>query len=99
VNVTLLPQAEIDLEEIGDLIAEQAPRRAASFVRELRTSALGLALGPLAYPFVPRYERHGIRRRVHGRYVIFYKIELGQIFVLRILHGARDYDRILGGGD
>ena len=94
-NVIILPEAEIDLEEIADVISHDAPVRAASFVRELRLSALALEHAPLAYALVPRYERRGIRRRIHRRYIIFYRIEGNQIFILRILHGARDYIRLL----
>ena len=32
----LTPQAEIDLEEIGDYIALDNPKRAVSFIREIR---------------------------------------------------------------
>jgi toxin ParE1/3/4 len=35
-RLIFLPQAEADLEAIGDSIARDNPRRAASFVRELR---------------------------------------------------------------
>jgi plasmid stabilization system protein ParE len=50
---------------------------------------------PIAYALVPRYESIGIRRRIHGNYIIFYKIHQAQVFVLRILHGARDYGYLL----
>jgi plasmid stabilization system protein ParE len=42
-----------------------------------------------------RYQHLGIRRRPFRDYLIFYRIEAGRITVLRIIHGARDYDRIL----
>ena len=35
-RLVFLPQAEMDLEAIGDYIALDNPRRAISFVRELR---------------------------------------------------------------
>ena len=44
---------------------------------------------------MPRYEHHGIRRRVHGRYLIFYRINESQITVLHILNGAMDVEAIL----
>lgn len=28
----------------------------------------------IRFPLVPRYEGHGIRRRVHGNYLIFYRV-------------------------
>jgi plasmid stabilization system protein ParE len=94
-TVVILPEAENDLEEIGDLIASDAPRRAITFIRELRLGAESIESAPLAYPLVPGYERESIRRRVHGNYIIFYTVEGGSVFILRFLHGARDYNRIL----
>ena len=40
--------AEVDLLEIGDVIAQDAPRRAISFVDELRQSCAGLQTFPLS---------------------------------------------------
>lgn len=95
--VRILPVARAELEAIGDYIARDNPRRAVSFVRELRDKCLSLADMPLAFPLVPRYEDHGVRHRVHGRYQIFYRV-VGQserVDVIHVLHGARDYASIL----
>jgi plasmid stabilization system protein ParE len=46
-------------------------------------------------PVVPRHEHHGIRRRVHGRYLIFYRIGADYITNLHILNGAMDVEAIL----
>ncbi len=66
-----------------------------SFIEELRDAALALSEMPNAYPLVPRYERFGVRRRVHGHYLIFYRVEPARILALLITHGARDYGRLL----
>lgn len=50
---------------------------------------------PLRYPIARRYEAKGIRRRVYGNYQIFYRVIGEQVFVIRVLHGARDYDALL----
>ncbi|MCG1039597.1 MULTISPECIES: type II toxin-antitoxin system RelE/ParE family toxin [Burkholderiaceae] len=96
--VRILPDAEADLEAIGDYIARDNPHRALSFVHELRDKCLSLANIPLAFPLVPRYQDHGVRHRVHGSYQIFYRI-IGQpaecIDVIHVLHSARDYAAIL----
>ena len=44
-------------------------------------------LGPSNHP--------GIRRRVFGPYLIFYRTENSEVKILRVIHGARDYLRIL----
>jgi len=45
----LTPQAEIDLEEIGDYIALDNPKRAVSFIREIRQHCEQIADGPRRY--------------------------------------------------
>ncbi len=98
-RVRLTQQARADLAEIGDGIASDNLGRAVSFVRELREKCLSLADAPLAFPLIPRYEHHGIRRRVHGNYLLLYRVEADQVVVLHVLHGARDYLPLLGSGD
>jgi plasmid stabilization system protein ParE len=58
-----------------------------------------LADNPRRFQLLERYQSSGIRRRVHGAYLIFYRIEPSQITVLRILHGSRDYEPLLFGED
>ncbi len=94
-NVEITAAAEADLEEIADYIARDNPVRAASFVRELFQLCLDIAEMPRAWPVVPRYRHHGIRRRVHGRYLIFYRVDAGRITILHILNGAMDVEAIL----
>lgn len=94
-RVWLTQAAEIDLERIGDFIARENPQRAASFVAELQAACLRLADAPLAFPLVPRYERFGVHRRVHGNYLVFYCVDGTDIFVLHVLHGAMDYEAVL----
>jgi plasmid stabilization system protein ParE len=93
--VTITAEAIGDLEAIGDYIARDNPDRAVSFVGELREKCLGLAEFPGRFPHVARYEAQGIRRRVHGNYLIFYRVEPEQVVVLHVLHGAQDYAAIL----
>lgn len=93
--VRLADEAEADLEAIGDRIAQEDPARAAAFVGELRERCLGLARFPKRFALVPRYERHGIRHRVHGNYLIFSRVEERVVVVVHVLHGAMDYSRIL----
>jgi toxin ParE1/3/4 len=97
-NVRILAAAEAELEAIGDYIARDNPRRAVSFVRELRDKCLGLVDMAFAFPLVPRYEDRGVRHRVHGSYQIFYRVvgqPIERIDVIHVLHGARNYGAIL----
>jgi toxin ParE1/3/4 len=93
--VRLTAEAESDLESIGDYIAQDNPCRALSFVLELREKCMSLADMALAFPLVPRYERHGIRRRPHGNYLVFYRIDGDQVVIVHVLHSAMDYATLL----
>jgi plasmid stabilization system protein ParE len=95
VRVVVTAAAEADLIEIGEYIRQDNPARAARFVGELLDCCYGLADLPRIYPLVPRYQHWGVRRRVHGNYLIFYRVLNDLIEVLHILHGARDYEAIL----
>ena len=87
--------AEAELQAIGDYIARDNPVRALSFVRELVQRCVELADMPEAWPVVPRYEHHGIRRRVHGRYLIFYRIDGDRVTILHLLNSAMDVEALL----
>jgi toxin ParE1/3/4 len=50
---------------------------------------------PRAYPLLPNWEDRGVRRRVHGNYLIFYRISADVVEFLHVLHGATDYERVL----
>ena len=93
--VELTAEAERDLETVGDWIAGNNPAVAERFVNELLAACLALADFPERFPLVPRYERHGIRHRVHGNYLIFYRVESDKVVVVHVLHGAMDYSGLL----
>ncbi len=96
-RVILEDEAEADLERVGDWIAQDNPRRAISFVRELRRSCLGLAKNPRRFQLVKRYASRGVRRRAHGQYLIFSRVDADAVRVVRIINGARDYEALLFG--
>jgi toxin ParE1/3/4 len=95
VIVHISAEAEADLESIGDHIARDNPMRALTFVQELRAKCMDLSDTPDAFPLVPRYEDRGIRRRIHGNYLIFYRVRGDRLVVVHVLHGAMDYAAIL----
>jgi len=88
-------EARQDLIDIGDHIARDNPTRALTFVQELRAAASEILLTPQAFPILPRYVHLGLRRRVHGNYLIFYRSDHTEVSIVRILHGARDYEALL----
>lgn len=94
-KVVLTEQAVADLISIGRYIQQDNPARAATFVAELEERCGRLGMTPKAFPLVPGREPAGIRRRVHGNYLIFYRIRANAVEVLHVLNGAMDYEPIL----
>lgn len=90
------PQAEIDLEEIGDYIALDNPGRAVSFIREMRQHCEKIAEGPHHYVVRPDLG-DTIRICAHGNYLIACERFDDGALILRVLHGARNVPGVLGG--
>lgn len=96
-RVVITAAAKLDLFNIGEDIRREAPSRADPFVQTLVDHCEQLAEMPRRYPLVPRYEDQGVRRCVHGNYLIFYRVhaELELVEVIHILYGRRDYEPLL----
>lgn len=91
-------QAEADLEEALDYLEERSPaaaERLAGAIEE-RCQLLGSVPGLGR----PRDDlRPGLRSLVVERYVLFYRVTEQAVEVLRILHGSRDIDAVMGEGE
>lgn len=93
--VRLSHEAEADLERIADFIADSDPAHAVDTVLDLRAACVALGDYPRRFPLVPRYFHLGVRRRVCGRYLVFYAVNDRSVDVLRIVHGASNYEKSL----
>jgi toxin ParE1/3/4 len=80
------PQAEIDLEEVGDYIALDNPRRAVSFIREIRQHCEKIADGPHHYVARPDLG-DTIRICAHETRQTFLSIGRRRFLSLRSLRG------------
>jgi len=78
------------LIEIGDYIALDNPRRAASFVAEVEAEIARIAAQPSRFPARADLAP-GLCAARHGRYLEV----VGEIQIVRIIHGARDLPRAL----
>ena len=97
-KVRFSEDASADLESIQDFIRRDNPVRAATFVRELALAAIAIGDLPRAYPLVGTAVSPNLRRKSHGSYLIIYRVR-EQVEVVRILHGAEDIVRLLGGSE
>ena len=86
-------QAEGWHYDIADYIAENNPNRAETFIHEI----VGHCHRLCNMPHVGRARLelgHDIRSIPHGGYVIFYRVAVSEVEIVRVLHGARDIQRL-----
>jgi toxin ParE1/3/4 len=89
------PEALIDIENIWDYYAATAGTRVADqLLRDIGQVIVLLEDFPMAGRV--RHEvRPGLRSRVSGAHVIFYRLSDQRPLIVRILDGRRDIDEIL----
>lgn len=89
------PAARDDLGEIADFIGQDNPARARTFIEELRDHCRRLAAQPRLHRLREEFGS-GVRGAVHGAYLILYTHrDDGSVVIERVVHGARDLDRLL----
>ena len=82
-----------DLQQIARFIARDNPKRARSFVGELRVRCDHLIAQP--NQGISREDcAKGLKMITHARYLIFYSIVEGDVQIERVLHSARDLARL-----
>lgn len=96
-QIHFLRIAEQDFIEIIEFISNDSPVSAEKVAESIENNLSHLA----NHPFLGRapkeieLARAGFRYLIVDNYLIFYTIEEQTIFVHRIIHGARDYKRLL----
>lgn len=78
-----------DLEEIADWIAHDNPRRAVTFIQEIRETFREIGAGPQLFQLRPDIGESA-RVAVVGRYVILFWIDGEVVRIERVLYGGRD---------
>jgi toxin ParE1/3/4 len=96
-DIVLLPAAYDDLDEIFDYILLDNPSAAESMLDKIMASlqrledfpnsGIKLTAKPLKY--------YDFRMVITAPYIAFYRFIDDKIYIYRILHGSRDYIRIL----
>lgn len=86
-------RAQADIEEIGDYIARDNPRRAVTFIEELRARCRQLVDQPQAAPLREDLGED-VRLVPFGRYLILYVAHAQLLEIRRVVHGARDPKRL-----
>ncbi|HTS47068.1 MAG TPA: type II toxin-antitoxin system RelE/ParE family toxin [Bryobacteraceae bacterium] len=91
------PRAEIDLDEIWYYVAKESSSiEIANHLIDTITDRFFMLSG---FPYIGRSREElgpGCRSVAVGEYVIVYCVENGDILVLRVVHGRRDFEMLFG---
>ena len=94
-RVILTPEARGDIKAVVRWIGSDNLDRAESFSSELIQACRALARHPKRFPVARITNGHEVRKRIHDRYVILYRLHDKEVEVLRVVHGARDWATLL----
>jgi plasmid stabilization system protein ParE len=84
------------LQEMGDYIAADNPKRAVSWIEEVEAKVMKLDYFPESHPYARENESHDIelRQLVFGRgrdkYRVIFTVKESDVVVLDIRHAARE---------
>lgn len=84
-----------DLDAIADWIGQDSWEQAEAFVLAVRERCLSLASHPNRYPVVHALPFSALRKLVHRGYLIFYQVSAGEVEIIHVLEGSRDWEAIL----
>lgn len=93
-RIELSPFVEGDLVAIADYIAQDNPRRAVEFIREIREEIRRIGKNPLLYRLRPEIGEEA-RLAIVGRYVILFRIKSKIVRIERVVFGGRDLPLLL----
>jgi plasmid stabilization system protein ParE len=84
---------EGDLNKIADYIAQDNPRRAVTFIQDIRAKFFDIQRNPLIYQFRPDIGEEA-RMATVGNYAILFRLTGEVIRIERIVYGGRDLPKI-----
>ena len=84
---------EGDLDDIASYIAQDNPRRAVTFIKEIRAKFLDVQRNPLLYQLRPDIGEEA-RMATVGNYAILFRIIAEVVRIERVTYGGRDLPAI-----
>lgn len=103
VRVEYSPEAITDLEKIKAYISDEldSPNAASRILGKIMDAAGTLKRFPYSGESLDGYVsvKTDYRRLVSGNYLIFYRVAQDYVRIIRVIHGSRNYARILFGFD
>ncbi len=95
-KVAISAPARRDILTIHDYLTAQAGReKARQLAAEIREKCIGLEKMPDRFQLLAGFEGTGLRRRIYRDYLIVYQVRANAVIVIRVLHGASDYETLL----
>lgn len=88
-EIEFAPVASKDFDQIADYIGQDNPKRAITFILELRQAAERIRRNPFIYPLRVELGKD-LRIGFHRRYVILFRVRGGIIRIERVVFGGRD---------
>ena len=86
-----------DLRSIRDHIADSSEDYAASTIDRIITTVDPLTDFPLMGPRIREYPRYGLRQVLAKPYRVIYRIKGTSLFIVGVIHGARELSKALRG--
>lgn len=84
---------EADLDEIAAFIAEDNPRRAVTFIQDIRAKFGDIQRTPLLYQLRPDIGDEA-RMATVGNYAILFRISEAVVRIERVVYGGRDLPNV-----
>lgn len=86
---------EGDLDDVANFIAQDNPRRAVIFIREIRAKFSEIRRTPLAYQLRPDIGEEA-RLANLGNYAILFRVMGDVVKIERVVYGSRDLPGVIG---
>lgn len=93
-KIELSPYIEGDLDAIADFIAQDNPRRAVTFIENIRRTFSDIQRAPFIYQLRPDIGKEA-RTTTVGNYAILFRIMEKAVRIERIVYGGRNLPNIL----
>lgn len=96
-RIRRLPRAILDVDEIWSYVAAHDLTTADRLVQRIADATNRLTDHPTSAPARPDLGE-GVRTLVVGSYLVLYLVGPDSVDVIRVVHGARDLERLRGSG-
>ena len=92
-KVVLTKASQKDIKKIFDYISLDNPKNAVLFIDKIEEKILSLETYPLRNSYIPEnvFFKTDYMHLVYKKYRIIYKIKNKNVFVLRVIHSAKNF--------